>query len=480
MRYGVGAIHRRSASGSASCKRSARIVDGLLRLRTALALVLVPLQEPAPLAFEHVAVVPMDREIVLDDHTVIVRDGRIAALGPAVEVAVPSDARRIDGRGRFLMPGLADMHVHVWDENDLYLFVANGVTTVRNMFGAPLHLDWRARIERRELVGPRIYTAGPIIDGKPAVWPGSTELVDPDEAAEVVAAQKEAGYDFLKPYARLTPECYEALVIAGEEQGMLLMGHVPEALRLQEVLAARQHTIEHMDGWAEAAQASDSPLKRVDFSTQAAAWLTVDRARSAELARAAREAGTWNCPTLIVLQKWSQGDEAEALLARPEMRYVSPFMRAAWDPEAPSNYLSQLPAARVEAARRSVPLMHPAVAALRDAGAGILLGTDMGNPYVLAGFAAHEELVNLVDAGLTPFEALRAGTADAARCMGAEKEWGTLAAGQRADLVLLSANPLADVRHAAARVGVVLRGRWMPAEELTAELERRAAGFEER
>src|SRR5262245_56672488 len=195
----------------------------------------VAFAEPAgdALVIEQVSVIPMDRAEVLPDQTVVVRGGVIAQVGPAGAATLPSDSRHIDGRGRFLMPGLADMHVHVWDENDLYLFVANGVTTVRNMFGAPLHLDWRARIERGELVGPRIYTAGPIIDGKPAVWPGSVELDDPEEAAGVVEEQKAAGYDFLKPYARLTPECYAALVAAGEEQGMLLMGHVPEALGLR-------------------------------------------------------------------------------------------------------------------------------------------------------------------------------------------------------------------------------------------------------
>ncbi len=434
----------------------------------------------ATLAIEHVSVVPMDREVVLADHTVLVRDGRIAALGPAGALEVPADAQRIDGRGRFLMPGLADMHVHVWDENDLYLFVANGVTTVRNMFGAPLHLDWRARIERGELVGPRIYTAGPIIDGAPAVWPGSTELVDPDEAAAVVAAQKAAGYDFLKPYARLTRACYEALVVAGEEQGLPLMGHVPEALTLQDVLEARQQTIEHMGGWAEAAQRAGSPYRSIDFTTEALAWQEVDPERVAAVAAAVRAAGAWNCPTLVVLQKWQQGDEARALLERPEMRFVSPFLRASWEPDSSANYLARLPARTTAAARDSVPAMQRAVRALRDAGGGILLGTDMGNPYVVAGFALHEELANLVAAGLTPFEALRAGTADAARCMGAGEDWGSLAPGRRADLLLLEANPLEDVHNAARRVGVVLHGRWFPAEELAAELERRAQAFEAR
>jgi len=438
--------------------------------------------EPAALVIEHVSVIPMDGEgRVLADQTVIVRDGTIVGLAPADDAtALPAGALRIDGHGRFLMPGLADMHVHVWDENDLFLFVANGVTTVRNMFGAPLQLEWRARIERRELVGPRIYTAGPIIDGKPAVWPGSVELVDPDQAAELVAAQKAAGYDFLKPYARLTRECYEALAIAGEEQGMRLMGHVPEVLGLHDVLEAGQATIEHLGGFAEAAQRAGSPFRTIDFTTESRAWREIDEARLAALAKEVRAAGTWNCPTLVVMQKWTQGEAARALLARPEMRFVSPAMRAHWDPESPQNYLASMPAAAVQAAHDKLPFEQRAVRALADAGAGLLLGTDMGNPFVLAGFTLHEELAYLVGAGLTPYQALRAGTSDAARCMGAEEEWGSIALGRRADLVLLAANPLDDVSNAAKRVGVVLRGRWFPEEELRAELERRALEFEKR
>lgn len=430
------------------------------------------------LAIEHVSVIPMDREIVLADQTVVVRDGRIVALGPAIEISIPEGALRVDGRERYLMPGLADMHVHVWDENDLYLFVANGVTTVRNMFGAQLHLDWRARIESGELVGPHIYTAGPIIDGKPAVWPGSVELTEPSQAAEAVREQKEAGYDFLKPYAMLSRECYEALAIAGEKQGLRLMGHVPEALTLKAVLDAGQATIEHLGGFAEAAQSADSPFKAVDFASETRAWKHVSQDRLVEVAKATRAAGAWNCPTLVVLQKWAQGDAARAALAQPQMRYVSPWMRDTWGPDSPMNYLSHLPATVVQSAHEALPFQQKAVRALRDAGAGLLLGTDMGNPFVLAGFAVHEELGYVAAAGLTPYEALRAGTADAARCMNAADEWGTVAIGRRADLLLLAANPLADVRNANLRIGVVLRGRWLPEKELHAELEQRAARFE--
>lgn len=442
------------------------------------ALFLLQTSAEPTIAIEHVTVIPMDREVVLADQTVVVVDGRITSVGSAAEVTVPDGATRIDGRERFLMPGLADMHVHVWDENDLYLFVANGVTTVRNMFGSPLQLDWRTRIAAGSLIGPRIYTAGPIVDGEPAVWPGSVELTDPDDAESVAQAQKDAGYDFLKPYSRLTRENYDALVAAGKKVGLPLMGHTPVALTLTDVIDAGQTTIEHLDGFSEAAQRDDSPFPTVDSRTDIPAWKTIDEARLASIAQTMRDANVWNCPTLVVLQKWSQGADAEALLARPEMRYVSPFMRANWSPSSPMNYLARLPASYVTAAHEALPFQQKAVRALRDAGAGIVAGTDMGNPFVLAGFALHEELAFLVGAGLTPYEALRAATIDAARCMDAANEWGSIAVGRRADLVLLAANPLDDVANAAQRVGVVLRGRWLTEDAMRAELEKRAKSFE--
>ncbi len=433
---------------------------------------------PASIAFIHVAVVPMDREVVLGDQTVVVSGGRVEALGPSGEVAVPAGAFVVDARGKWLMPGLADMHVHTWSQDDLYLFVPNGVTAIRHMFGSPLQLQWRARIDAGELVGPRIHTAGPIVDGDPPVWPNSRVLTDPADADALVAEQKQAGYDFIKPYAELLPEAYDALAAAARKHGLVLMGHVPERLDLDHVLRAGQRTIEHLNGYAESAQADKSPFGRgVDFTTEDGSWKHVDEAKIAALAERTREAGAWNCPTLVVLQKWVQGEAAEALLADPRMRYVSPMTRAAWSPTSPWNYLSRLPADRAAEARDSVPARMRAVLLLHEAGARILAGTDMGNPYVMPGFGLHEELANLVLAGLSPYEALRAATSGAAECLGAD--WGVVAPGRRADLLLLDADPLADVTNAARRAGVMVKGRWFSEEVLRAELEARAQRWED-
>src|SRR6185436_16279743 len=220
----------------------------------------------------------------------------------------------IDGKGRWLMPGLADMHVHTWSADDFPLFIANGVTTVRNMFGSELQLGWRQQVATGELLGPTMITAGPIIDGDPPVWPGSTVLTDPAEADKVVIEQKEAGYDFLKVYAGLKLDVYDALVAAAKAHGMRFMGHVPKAVGLDHVIASGQSSIEHLDGFAGAAQLEGSPHHgETGFLQTLAAWPTADSGRLAELADACRQNGVWNCPTLVVLEKWVGPEETAAL-----------------------------------------------------------------------------------------------------------------------------------------------------------------------
>jgi imidazolonepropionase-like amidohydrolase len=418
----------------------------------------------------------MDRERVLRDQTVVVRDGKIVALGPESEVAVPPDVARVEGRGRFLMPGLADMHVHVWDADDFTLLLANGVTTVRNMFGSPMHVEWRKKIAAGELLGPTIVTAGPIIDGDPPIWPGSTVLTDPAKAEGVVLEQKEAGYDFLKVYAKLPLDAYDALVAAAKKHGVRVMGHVPSAVGLAHAIDSGQESVEHLDGWASAAQADDSPFAgKVSFLNEGSAWPHVDAKKVEELAKSAAAAGVWDCPTLVVFQKWAIGDEVEKSFARPEMRYVSPPMRWFWKPE--NNYLQKMPPGFVEATRTSDADRKRTLGILHKAGARVLLGTDLGNPFVVAGFSLHEELRNLVEAGLSPYEALRAGTSGAAEFLREGAEWGTVSEGRRADLILLEKNPLEDVANAKSALGVMVRGRWLAKAELEKKLEDLAAKY---
>jgi imidazolonepropionase-like amidohydrolase len=410
-------------------------------------------------AFVDVTVIPMDRERLLEHQTVIVRDGRIDLIGNSGQVEVPSDAMVIDGRGKYLMPGLVDMHVHVEYPNDLLLFVANGVTSVRNMwgntdkklrFGLPDQLELKKQITAGKLFGPTIYTAGPIMDGTPANHPLMDSFTSPEDAAASVAWQKAQGYDFIKVYDHLSPEVYEAILTAADEQDMPVVGHVPFAVGVDGVLESEQLTIEHLTGYVDPDEVKFIiPEDQLD-----------------EYAQRTKAAGVWNCVTLTEYPKSKQTpDVFDQLQRQPGMIYQSPSTRLL----SPFMYYMAAKSHTYEGEdypQRVAELNRRMVQALHEAGAGILLGTDAAQAYHLAGFSVHDELALLVEAGLTPYEALAAGTKNAAIAMGRETEFGLVAEGQRADLLLLNANPLENVAHANDRAGVLLRGRWYINEEL--------------
>jgi len=405
-------------------------------------------QRPAVVAFVNVNVVPMDRERILPGQTVIVRADRISEVGPADTTAIPEGALRIDGGDKYLMPGLVDMHVHQRQDYQLTLFIANGVTAIRNMWGRDYHLRLREKIKKGKVVGPTIYTTGPIIDGYPPYWPGSTAVETREQAAQVVAEHKNAGYDFIKVYFGLSLECYDAIIEAAGKHGMTVVGHC-SAVGLEHALAAGQHSIEHLDYYCYFLWIEDSLGERIDET------------KIPYIVQATREAGTWNCVTLSVntVGRTSEGAEQEHQLAY--MKYVPLFVKQRW----PKKWFKTPVNSFIMSNKKLI------TKALHDAGAGILLGTDTWNPYVVAGFSLHQELRNLVDAGLTPYEAIKAGTRDAAECMGELDEFGTITDGLRADLILVEDNPLEDVGNADRRVGVMVRGRWFPQSELQAMLD---------
>jgi imidazolonepropionase-like amidohydrolase len=406
-------------------------------------------------AFVDARVVPMDSDRVLEHQTVVVQQGVIVAMGAAGAVTVPDGALVVDGRGRFLMPGLADMHVHVEEVDELLLFVANGVTTVRNMWGNrggkrllgfPDHLELRDRIRRGELLGPTIYTAGPILEGRPAGNPFMTVVTSPAQAEREVARQAELGYDFIKVYDNLEPEVYRAVAETARRHGLAVAGHVPSRVGLDAALAGGLHTIEHLSGYVDADAAE--PL--------------IEPRALPDIARQTADAAAWNTPTFVI---WQKRVPTEADVTRPEMRYVSPRMQRIW-----RTFTAQMVASISyegdDYAARMLALMTGVVSHLHEAGAGLLLGTDTDNAYVIPGYSIHEELAYLVAAGLSPFEALRAGTAAAAEALGEEGVFGTVSVGARGDLVLLEADPLVDVANVQRRVGVMVRGRWIAEEDL--------------
>ncbi len=426
---------------------------GGVRGAAAILLLLCALVGAQDLVIRDVTVLPMEGDRRLPGRSVVIRNGTIDAV---VEGAPPNPREiAIDGKGLYLLPGLCDMHVHNWYEEEHTLFLANGVTTVRNLWGTPLHLRWRREIESGARFGPRLFTSGPILDGAKPIWEGSVPVPTPEEARRVVAAQAEAGYDAIKVYNGLRADVYAALVAEARRCGLRVEGHVPNEVGLERVLRARQDSIEHLEGYG--------AWEGYFVPAQVRGW-----------AERTAGVGTWNCPTLVVYRKFVAPEEARLLLAAPEMRFVPPRLLATWDPGRDFR-IREMSAVQFARNRRSHVLKGQTVALLHEAGARLLLGTDSANPNVVAGWSAHEELALLVEAGLQPWEALACATRNAGEYL--KRPLGRVEPGYLADLLLVEGDPFADVRHAARIVGVVARGRWYPRADLQARLEEVAASY---
>jgi imidazolonepropionase-like amidohydrolase len=367
----------------------------------------VAAQKPAVTVFAHVGVIPMDSQRVLTDQTVVIRGERIIAFGPAALIPVPADAERIDGHGKFLMPGLANMHRHIerkFQPADLLRELANGVTTIRVMRGIPQVLQLRQQVAQGTLLGPRLYTAGPYIHS------GMT----PQEAAQAIVEQHAAGYDFIKVYGVSSQDAFDSIVAAATRVGIPLAGHVPSTMKFERVLQAFAST-EHLFGYmtylvtasGRNGSTRDSVFANLPYVTDAALTAT---------AAMIRETGSWICPTLPV-----------------RLAIITP--RQHWELE-----------------RNAIKALYRA-----GAGARFLLGSDgvVGDSYTL------RELEAMVAAGLTPYEALETATRNVALFFGTLHSSGTVAVGKRADLILLAGNPLSDITHISTPVGVMLGGRWL-------------------
>lgn len=414
-----------------------------------------PPAPPRPFIFVNVHVIPLDHERVLRHQTVVVLNGRISAIQPAT-TRMPTTGQIIDGGGRlYLLPGLTDLHTHIFDADEMLLYLANGVTTIRNLHGTATHLRWRESLRKNELLGPRLFTAGPIVDGDPPARATNKVVRTADEARQTVAEQKQAGYDFLKLYDNLPRPLYDVLVAEAARLGLPVTGHLPTQVGLAGWLAAPgQQCLEHVE-------------ELLPFFNDGRTTTGVR-----EMAEALARAGVWVEPTLVVHESaLRQHTDWPALLARPEMRYLNPATFRDWGWQETGASRARVPAG-AERYRRTLDFFQTTLLPeLQRAGVRLLVGTDAPLPALVPGFALHDELRALVRSGLTPYQTLVAATRNAADYLGQAEEFGTISVGQAADLLLLAANPLEDLNALQARVGVMVRGRWLSAEELQRSLD---------
>ena len=435
------------------------------------------LQQPSVAAFVNVTVVPMDGERLLSNHTVVVRDGRVAALGPAANVEVPRDAITIEGRGRYLMPGLADMHVHLpappatqQDIDDvLFLLLANGVTFVRGMMGDSSHVALRDGVASGTVLGPALYVAGPPLEGNLGR--------DVEAARATVRTQVQQRFDLIK-VVDMSADAYAAAIETAKGLGVRVVGHVPRAVGIRGTIAAGQHSIEHLDGYFEAAEADDSAIRNADFTTRSRRLpFFIDSAKLNALVAEARASGVWNVPTLDTYEMFFSQERGESLRARrTEVQYLPRATVDEWvmrknaffDPKL--NIMGYATAG--PGAAKLLQLRKDLVRSLSARGARLLVGTDSMQLFSVPGFSIHREMMRMAQSGLAPYKVLEAATRNAADSVGQLPEWGTVTVGKRADLLLLDANPLARLDHASRRAGVMVRGRWMPQAEIESRLRR--------
>ncbi len=411
------------------------------------------------IAFIHVNVIPINKNVVLRDMTVLVRDGKIKAVGRFGKTPIPSGAQKIDARGKYLLPGLGDMHTHFSgiesiDRTLLNLYLVNGVTTVLSLGGSPEILKLREAISAGRINGPNFYTAGPAADDANLTREAGINLVD---------EHKRLGYDVVKTYNRLSLEGYRGIILRSKQINMPVVGHVVRAVGLEGTLGSGQHGIVHLEEYLY----TYTPF-RISKTEQIPSEV-LSPAAIPYLAQATAKAGVWVTPTLVTFE-WvlAQTENSEAAISRQEARYIPQgLFQGMWDPKV--NKLGR-PIEQLGNVRAAMEFQRRMVKPFQDAGVKLLLGTDAPIPAVVPGFAAHEELLNFVEAGLTPYQALEAATINPARYLGREKEFGTVEVGKRADLILLEASPIDDIKNTKKLAGVMIRGRWFSKSELAQTL----------
>lgn len=423
------------------------------------------------IAITGVEVIPMTGAVRLQDATVIVTRGRIESIGPTGTVGVPSGATVVDGRGKYLIPGLWDMHVHITDATSLALpvLLANGITGVRDMGG---DLALLRELERRRAAGeipaPRIVAPGPYVDGLKDGLPFRVVVTAPGEACGAIDSLAALGVPFVKIHNGVPRDAFFALARCSSGAGLPLVGHVPLDVHPAEAVRAGQDGIEHF------ASLFEGVLRdrfAADPETMLRAFITGGELDT--LMGVLGRNGTWFTPTVFTYQVRAMRGRLAAR-SDPRLRYVAGSLREQWDAWYP--VLPRDSAPEIEAGReRFYELGLLVVDAASDAGVRLLAGTDLGARDMLPGFHLADELASLVAARLTPLEALRAATVNAAAALGRAEREGTVAVGAAADLVLLTADPLADIRNVRTVHAVIADGRLYDAARLASLLDSVAA-----
>ena len=423
-------------------------------------------------AIKNVTVIPMDRDVTLPGQTVLIENGIITTVAPKAKIG--KGFKEIDGTGKYLIPGLFDMHAHFFYEQgnhvntceqELKLMLANGLTTVRIEGGYPAYLEAREKVKKGEWVGPQLLVVSLPIAGKGDVNnPFEFVCTDPVEAVKAVKRFKAEGYDAIKLTLLVKPDVYDAVIKTAQEENMKVTGHVGPLIKLPRALAAKQQ-IEHMDEFIDMLLPDTSYNHGQSVSDmnlwRPKAWATVpylDESKIPALVQQVREAGVYVTPTNYFFYSFfATGIDESTAKQREDFQYVPSVLKDyAW--KVRTQYLNRMPPE--ESKKKYIAIRTKMIVDCWKAGVPLMAGSDSPQWFTVTGFAIHDEIENLVQTGLTPFAALQTATINPATYLGLNKQKGTIEKGKQADLVLLDKNPLEDIKNARAISGVFANGVW--------------------
>ncbi len=421
------------------------------------------------IVFKSVNVIPMDQERVLENQTVVVKNGRITAMGAEGKVKYSKDAQVVDAKGKYLTPGWAEIHAHVPPIDDiepmkevLMLYLANGITTIRGMLGHPRHLELRSKINSGDILGPHFYASGPSFSGQ--------TVKSAEQGAKMVRDQKAAGYDFLKLHPGLTKETFPAIAKTAKEVGIPFVGHVSFNVGAWMAIDAGYSSIDHLDSFMEAITPGSDTLVEQETGLFGS-WIgyRADPAMIPKLVKGLHDQNIRVVPTEALAERWLSPLPVEEFTKDPEMKYMKPEEIQNWT-RTKNNYNNN-PKFTKERAEKYIQMRRKILYECQKNGVDILLGSDAPQVFNVPGFSIHHEMKFLVGAGLTPYETLRTGTVNVASYF-KKPDSGVIKTGNVSDLVLLSGNPLKDISQTRNIEGVMIGTNWLSKAYIQKELKK--------
>ena len=431
-------------------------------------------------AITNVNLISMVDDKIKPKQTVLIKDGKIHQILDNQILRLPPQVKVIDAQGKYLMPGLSEMHAHIpvaqdgddaYVKETLFLYLANGITTIRGMLGNPYHLELRPKVANGEIPGPRIYTSSPSMNG-------NTIPTKEEARAKTIQYQKD-GYDFLKVHPGIPLEAFNEMVKTANEVGIPFAGHVPMDVGIHRAIEAKYQTIDHVDGYIEGLVpkgAVEDPNNNGFFGYNFSKVADTDLI--SDLCKATKEAGVWIVPTQSLMVRVTSGKTPEEILTEPEMKYLPSKTRYQWRTQG-RQWLMSNSAMGEGYAEKFIAIRNQILKTMHEQGIGLLLGSDSPQIFNVPGFSIQHELQSLVDAGLTPFQAIETGTKNVSKFYNAKGEFGTIMVGAAADLILLDANPLEDIDNLKKKIGVFYRGNYLAKADIEKGLAEIAARHQE-